>query len=177
MICVLGVLKTEEGLRVKEEMLQWLRPVHNVYAVEQEAPGALYEFPAMALAFEMCHKAQTPVLYIHTKGAANPHMVQGMVRKMWQGEFGNPEKAKEYLKLVDGVEPRLAAPVVGDDSQTWFNAFVMNPAAAAVLRDTVRPSADRYFFERVARNTSVKVVSPRPPVDAHGAIDFVVRYR
>lgn len=177
MICVLGVLKTEEGLRVKDEMLQWLRPVHNVYAVEQEAPGALYEFPAMALAFEMCHKAQTPVLYIHTKGAANPHMVQGMIRKMWQGEFGNPEKANEYMKLVECDEPRLAAPVVGDDSQTWFNAFVMNPAAAAVLRDAVRPSADRYFFECVARNTSVKVVSPRPPVDASGAIDFVVRYR
>lgn len=177
MICVLGVLKTEEGLRVKDEMLHWLRPVHNVYAVEQEAPGALYEFPAMALAFEMCHKAQAPVLYIHTKGAANPHMVQGMVRKMWQGEFGNQQKMKEYLDLVQTDEPRLACPVMGDDSQTWFNAFVINPAAASVLRDTVRPSADRYFFECVARNTSVKVVSPRPPVDAHGAIDFVVRYR
>lgn len=177
MICVLGVLKTEEGLRVKDEMLQWLRPVHNVYAVEQEAPGALYEFPAMALAFEMCHKSQSPVLYIHTKGAANQHMVQGMIRKMWSGEFGNQQKMKEYLDLVQTDEPRLACPVMGDDSQTWFNAFVMNPAAAAVLRDTVRPSADRYFFECVARNTSVKVVSPRPPVDAHGAIDFVVRYR
>lgn len=177
MICVFGVLKTAEGLRVKDEMLQWLRPVYDVYAVEQEAPGALYEFPAMALAIEMCYKAQAPVLYLHTKGAANPHFIQATVRKMWQGEFGNPEKAKEYLKLVDGVEPRLAAPVVGDDSQTWFNAFMMNPAAAAVLRDTIRPSADRYFFECVARYTVVRVVSPRPPVDANGAIDFIVRYK
>lgn len=177
MICVLGVLKTEEGLRVKDEMLQWLRLVHDVYAVEQEAPGSLYEFPAMALAIEMCHKMQAPVLYLHTKGAANQHKVQEMVRKMWQGEFGNPEKMKEYLKLVDGVEPRLAAPVVGDESQTWFNGFIMNPAAATVLRDTIRPCTDRYYFECVARNTSVQVVSPRPPVDPHGAINFAVTYK
>lgn len=177
MICVLGVLKTEEGLRIKDEMLQWLRPIHNVYAVEQEAPGSLYEFPAMALAIEMCHKTQAPVLYIHTKGAANHNKVQEMVRKMWQGEFGNQEKVNEYLNLVDGVEPRLASPVVGEDSQTWFNAFVMNHAAATVLRETIRPSTDRYFFECVARNTSVKVVSPRPPVDPYGAINFVVSYK
>lgn len=177
MICVLGVLKTEEGLRVKDEMLQWLRPVYDVYAVEQEAPGSLYEFPAMALAIEMCHKAQAPVLYLHTKGAANTHMVQKMVRKMWQGEFGNPEKVNEYLNLVDGDEPRLVSPVIGDSAQTWFNGFVMNPAAAAVLRDTIRPSTDRYYFECVARDTPVKVVSPRPPVDPHGAINFAVTYK
>lgn len=177
MICVLGVLKTEEGLRIKDEMLQWLRPVHNVYAVEQEAPGSLYEFPAMALAIEMCHKTQAPVLYIHTKGAANQNKVQEMVRTMWQGEFGNPEKMKEYLKLVECDEPRLACPLMGDASQTWFNAFVMNHAAATVLRETIRPSADRYLFECVARNTSVKVVSPRPPVDPYVAINFVVNYK
>lgn len=124
MIAVLGVLKTQEGLRVKEEMLEWMRPVFDVLTVEQEAPGALYEYPA----------------------------------------------------LVDTDEPRLACPVMGDDSQTWFNAFVMNPSAARILRDTARPSADRYFFECVARGTAVKVVSTMEPVDATGAVQFVARY-
>lgn len=177
MVCVLGVLKTEEGLRVKEELLQWLRPEFDVYTVEQDAPGALYEFPAICLAFEMCAKLDTPVLYIHTKGASNPHMVQGMIRKMWRGEFGNPQKMKEYLDLVETDEPRLACPVMGDDAQTWFNGFLINPAAARILRETAAPSADRYYFECVARGTPVKVVSPRAPVDAHGAIDFIVKYR
>lgn len=177
MDCVLGVLKTEEGLRVKMELLQWLRQYYNVFTVEQDPPGALYEFPAISLAFEMCAKVDAPMLYIHTKGAANPHMVQGMIRKMWRGEFGNPHKMKEYLDLVLTEEPRLACPVMGDDSQTWFNAFILNPAAARILLEHTVPSADRYFFECVARGTPVKVVSPRAPVDAHGAIDFVVKYR
>ena len=176
MICVLGVLKTAEGLRIKEEMLQWLRTYYDVYTVEQEAPGALYEFPAISLAFEMAAKADVPVLYIHTKGAGNPHMIQGVVRAMWRGEFGDMRNANEYFKMVETDEPRLACPVMGDDSQTWFNAFVANPTAARILRETVAPSADRYYFECVARGTPVKVVSPREPVDAHGAIDFIVRY-
>ena len=51
--CVLGVLKTEEGLRIKEEMQLWLRDRYELICVEQDPPGVLIEFPAMMQAVQL----------------------------------------------------------------------------------------------------------------------------
>ena len=44
--CVLGVLKSEEGLRIKEEMLGWLNEKYDVTLVEVDPPNDIeFELP------------------------------------------------------------------------------------------------------------------------------------
>ena len=82
--CVLGVLKSSRGLQIKDEMLSWLLNEYNVYCVEQEMPGKLFEYPALRFAQWLCtEKGCDDVLYVHTKGAGRPSDVQKKIRKMW----------------------------------------------------------------------------------------------
>ena len=86
--CVLGVLKSSRGLQIKDEMLSWLLNEYNVYCVEQEMPGKLFEYPALRFAQWLCiEKDCEDVLYVHTKGAGRPSDVQKRIRKMWQMQF------------------------------------------------------------------------------------------
>lgn len=165
MKCVLGVLKSPEGLLIREEMLEWLSPLYEVIEVCQDVPGALFEYPALALAFEIASKTDRPVLYLHTKGAAFPTEVQGEIRAMWKNELGIPERAAKYVDLADVPMPRLSTPIMSPNKDTWFNAFFVNAAAGRILRDTVKPSEIRHVFEFVARDTPVDVVSPFEPCD------------
>ena len=162
MIAVLGVLQTEEGLRVRNEMLAWLRPLYEVMEVHQCAPGVRYEYPAIALACDMSYKLQEPVLYLHTKGAANVHPVQAAIRQMWRKELG--EQRQKYIDLVATDAPRIATPIMSPVGKcTWFNGWVINASAAKILRDKCVPSDARYDYECVARDTEIEVVSPYPP--------------
>ena len=71
--CVLGVLKSPRGLQIRDEMLSWLLNEYNVYCVEQEMPGKLFEYPALRFAQWLCiEKDCDDVLYVHTKGAGRP---------------------------------------------------------------------------------------------------------
>lgn len=82
--CVLGVLKSSRGLQIRDEMLSWLLKEYNVYCVEQEMPGKLFEYPALRFAQWLCiEKGYEDVLYVHTKGAGRPSDVQKKIRKMW----------------------------------------------------------------------------------------------
>lgn len=82
--CVLGVLKSSRGLQIRDEMLSWLLKEYNVYCVEQEMPGKLFEYPALRFAqWLCCEKECEDVLYVHTKGAGRPSDVQKKIRKMW----------------------------------------------------------------------------------------------
>lgn len=82
--CVLGVLKSSRGLQIRDEMLSWLLKEYNVYCVEQEMPGKLFEYPALRFAQWLCtEKDCEDVLYVHTKGAGRPSDVQKKIRKMW----------------------------------------------------------------------------------------------
>ena len=49
-ICILGVLANEKGLKIADLMLQWLLPEYDVYCVYQKYPGLLYEYPALRFA-------------------------------------------------------------------------------------------------------------------------------
>lgn len=165
MIAVLGCLKTQVGLAIKQEMLSWLNPMYNVIAVDQEVPGTLYEYPAMQLAFDLSAKLTQPVLYLHTKGAANNHPVQEHIRQMWKNEFGNKEKLQKYLDLLT-PGPKLSTILMSPVGKcTWFNAFICNPEAAIILAEYIHPSESRYDFECIARNTEVEVVSPFNPCE------------
>lgn len=153
--CVLGVLTTEAGLKIKEEMLSWLKPIYEVFCVEQEAPGVLYEYPAIKMAADLAVDLNEPVLYLHTKGAAMPNQAQPMVRAFWQHEFTvNSEK---YFETVDDCKPLVSAPYTMHKNIAWFNAFVMNPMAASKLLVYLKPQEDRYWFEQKIWNQDSSV--------------------
>jgi len=86
--CVLGALKSPRGLQIRDEMLSWLLKEYNVYCVEQEMPGKLFEYPALRFAQWLCtEKGCDDVLYVHTKGAGRPSDVQKKIRNMWEMQF------------------------------------------------------------------------------------------
>ena len=67
MICVFGVLKTKDGIKIRDEMLQWLEPLYDVLKIEQDPPGKLVEYPAIKFACQSAIEMNEPVLYLHTK--------------------------------------------------------------------------------------------------------------
>ena len=164
--CVLGVLKTQQGLKIKDEMLTWLSKYYDVITVEQEAPGELFELPGLAMAAELCYITHEPVLYLHTKGAAMQNNAQPMVRKCWEIEFG--ENRETYFELVNTDRPTVAAPLVAKKNHVcWFNGFVMNYMAAyghacsGGIRDILDVKEDRYWFEQgMLKDIIVDVKSP-----------------
>ena len=101
--CVLGVLKTEEGLRIKEEMLAWLEPFYDVETVEVDPPNNIeFELPFIKRACEVALENRESVLYLHTKGAAMPNRAQPIVREMWKRIF--TEKRDDYFRIADDRE-------------------------------------------------------------------------
>ena len=174
---VLGVLKTENGYAIRDEILNNLSE-HNFLLIEQEPPGKLAEYPAIKYAIKMAIDLDEPVLYLHTKGAANsipqitpcrksfadfiPHNAtlkdwQVCVRKMWYHEFG--KNIDEYLNAVKRDIPTVACPYTGPGKATWQNGFVMNPSAATQLLQIFKLTNNRYWYEVMfseCKNVEVK---------------------
>lgn len=145
--CVLGVLKTEEGLRIKEEMLAWLEPVYDVTLVEVDPPNDIeFELPFIKKACEVAIESNEPVLYLHAKGAAMQNGAQPMVRDFWRREFAG--KSEKYFDAVNTDAAKASAPIAGtEDPVCWFNGFVMNAAAAKQILPTLKVQTNRYWFE------------------------------
>ena len=164
--CVLGVLNTTWGVKARDEMLAWLSPLYDVVQVAQDPPGLYFEYPAIMTAFALAK--DKPCLYLHTKGAANPHPVQQTIRDMWRVQFGTDEARMRYFEQVNCEEPRISTPIPGPNKETWFNAWVINATAAHILTNKTKYDPNRYVFECVARDTEVEVVSPNggPYVDS-----------
>lgn len=167
MIGVLGVLRTERGLKIKDEILENLK-THNLLMIEQDPPGKQAEYPAIKYAIKMAIELNEPILYLHTKGAFNeippiPKIPgrksidtfmpagatlkdwQPCIRKMWYNEFG--KNIDKYLDAVKGNEPIVACPYTGPGKATWQNGFVMNPAAAKELQKIFKFTTNRYWYE------------------------------
>jgi len=103
-LCVFGVLKTAEGLKIKEEMLEWLNPLYNVLCIEQDPPGTMFEYPAIKYALKLSIEMNEPVLYIHTKGAANKKTwYQTGVRNIWKNEFSNETHVNEMFNVCENI--------------------------------------------------------------------------
>jgi hypothetical protein len=149
--CVLGVLSTPEGRKIEDGMGAWLSRNFEVIEVWQTPPGTLYEYPAIKEAASLAADTGEPVLYIHTKGAASLNDAQPAVRAFWEREFGNG--IGPYADMVNVPGPMIAAPFASKEGVTWFNAFVMNPMAGRLVLERLRPSDDRYTFERVPQVT------------------------
>lgn len=147
--CVLGVLKTEEGLRIKEEMLSWLEPFYDVETVEVDPPNDVeFELPFIKRACEVALENRESVLYLHTKGAAMPNRAQPIVREMWKRIF--TEKRDDYFRIADDREDTaVIAPFAARERKIcWYNGFVMNRYAAGAILKKLSVHEDRYWFEQ-----------------------------
>lgn len=182
-ICVLGCFATERGIRIKDEMLQWLSPQFNTILCQQDPNSQLFEYPAIKLAMDVARTKNVNVLYIHTKGAGNPipynyktammapsivyppdacpEDCQRIVRLMWKKEFSYP-CINKYLSLLQDNKPTVVCPFSGPEHITWQNGWLMNPLAACQLYQHYHFSNDRYYYEQVFTQI--------PSIDVYGTL-------
>ena len=161
MLCVMGVLKTKKGLVIKEKISNYLKKNFEILYIEQDPPGILFEYPAIKYAIKLAIEMNEPVLYIHTKGAADPWKAwyQTPVKKLWEREFGTDKVLATYDKVCCD-EPTIICPIAGDEKQTWWNGFILNPAAAKELLKTFHFDENRYYYEYNMCNVpSINVIS------------------
>lgn len=152
-LCVLGVLKTDLGIKIKEEMLEWLVPLYDVTTVEVDPPNNVeFEYPFLKKACEASIDSEQPILYLHTKGAACNNQTQPLVRKLWRHEFSTMHDL--YFDTVSKFSEAVAvAPFTSlANSICWFNGFVMNYAAAEQIDNKLRIAIDRYWYEQKLLN-------------------------
>lgn len=139
--CVLGVLLSEEGKRIEQYMLSWLTKKYNVFSIRQPIPGSLFEFPALRFAQLFSVEKKEPVLYLHTKGSANPGKIQRQIVNMWKHEFVAYKSG--YDKRINQYD--LLVPYSGPQGITWFNGFIATSKAFSSIPPLVE-SDDRYIY-------------------------------
>lgn len=155
-LCVFGCLLNDTGKQIKREMLNWLEPEYDVLCIDQEPPGKLFEYPAIKYAINLAIDTNQAVLYLHTKGAAHPFSYgQNIIRNNWKHEF--TVRKSEYFKYTGDKLPHVTTLYTGTNKETWFNAFVINPAAAKELLKTFHWDSNRFYFERMFCKTNIPV--------------------
>ena len=167
----MGVLKTKKGLLIKERITEYLKPNFDILYIEQEPPGVLFEYPAIKYTLKLAIDTDEPVLYIHTKGAADPYHAwyQTPVKKLWKQEFGT-DKVKDTYKRVCCETPKIICPIAGSAKQTWWNGMIINPAAARIILPTlktpdkltkrgVNPNSRYYYEEFMCNLPGISVIS------------------
>ena len=156
--CVLGCLRNERGLQIRDEMLKWIQLKYHTWIVYQDYPGSLYEYPALKFAQEISLSSKKPVLYLHTKGAFNDNPSQYIVRALWWQTFFNLyTECIKYLKEYDVV-----CPFTGATKITWYNGFIATPTGWSNVN--IQPETDRYIFESLYLHREIK------PTKIHGII-------
>lgn len=160
-ICVFGCLLTEAGKKIKEEMLPWILEKYDCIVVNQEAPGKLFEYPALKMARCVSMKYNKPVLYLHTKGAAHSKNVydQTKCRLVWHDEFINHYDF--YKEHIDLNKPQVLCPFIDTSIKTTIlNGFIATPKAWAIV-NVYYPSGDkmsRLMYEHLFRNTPTECI-------------------
>lgn len=168
-LAVLGVLLTDDGKKIKDEQLSWLNTEFDVTCIEQEPPGKEFEYPAIKYTAELSVNTNKPVLYIHTKGAANPipgwsarmmnkkfnvpssarpEDCQKVIRNLWENEFTG-ERLEEYISNCNTDKPTVCCPYTGKEKWTWWNAWIINPSAAKILLTKLKQTDYRWYYERI----------------------------
>lgn len=151
--CVFGVADTEDGRKIEQEMKEWLLPNYNLIEIWHD--GSQFEYPALKYMQELVLQTGLPCLYVHTKGAYNRTQMSKEIRNMWKYEF--TVKKDLYFGLVDRPYAVVACPTVGSDKTTWYNGFVVNEKAMREI-GTIKPSKNRYKFERLFIGTKPQVI-------------------
>ena len=150
--CVLGVLDTPNGQFIAKEMLTWITLLYDVSIITHD--GSEYEYPAISYSHDYAIEHDLPVLYLHTKGAANPNTSykQSAVRNMWRYEFlGKYNWYKTHL-----TNDTVLCPYTGPSKTTWFNGFITTPSAFNTLGQ-IPKSTNRYIYERLFNHTDINV--------------------
>ena len=176
-LCIFGVLKNSNGFDIEKEMLEWLLPEYNVYCVYQNAPGYLFEYPAIRFMQYILEKENKIfALYLHTKGAANSNFSQKCVRNAWKNEFTGDAKNK-YIELVKDNKCNVACPYKGNNRATWFNGFYVTQNAILKLGKIIPHNNDRYYFENMFNNApEVNIIGlVLPTSTAFEVMNHVVR--
>ena len=152
--CVLCAVDTDKGRAIANDMLSWLSPLYEVHIVWHD--GTQYEYPGLKYLQELCINSNEPCLYLHTRGAYNYHKnTTPFTHNMWKKEFG--EKRNKYFDLVNTDQPTAACPFTGTDKYTWYNGFVVNPAAMKSV--TIKPESNRLVYEYIFKGSDVNVRS------------------
>lgn len=156
--CVFGCLLSDEGIKIKDEMLSWLIPNYDVISVEQELPGKLYEYPAIKYLVDLSKNTNELVLYVHTKGAANKGIIQEKIRKMWNYEF--VDKKEYYINKFNNHinDAIILCPFTGEDKNTWFNGFYMTPTAAKKTQNLSSNNKRHYWEAMYKDNDKIKII-------------------
>lgn len=142
-LCVFGIMGNEQGLKIADEMREWLRPVYDVFEVVHD--GKQFELPALKEAQRLAVEYDEPVLYIHTRGAVNTYPTTVPTRRMWREEFGR--QWRKYFTIAQTPDPIVVCPFVDYDKETRYNGFVASAAAWAQL--DLQPTTDRMDYERL----------------------------
>ena len=158
--CVVGVLTTENGKVIADELYEMLNPKYNVYKVEQEPPGREFEYPAINFAIDLCKtKKLKQVLYLHTKGAVYSRPIAKQVRQgLWKQEF--VDNIDWYLTTCDTDKPTVACPATNNSGTTWYNGFFINLPACEIVT-LKKELCNRYYYEHIfcqPVNKNIKVV-------------------
>jgi len=149
-ICVFGCLLTESGKKIKEEMLSWILTKYDCIIVNQEAPGKLFEFPALVMAKKVSIMYNKPVLYLHTKGAAHSTNVYNQVncRMIWKDEFIN--HYDDYYNEVnkDKNIAKVLCPFCSNKHNTTIlNGFIANQLAWQKV--SIPKPVERFRYEHI----------------------------
>ena len=171
MLAVMGVLKTQKGLLIKDRISRYLIPRFDILYIEQEPPGVLFEYPGIKYSLQLAIDMDEPVLYIHTKGASDPnHMwYQTPVKKLWEQEFGSKKVEISYQKVCCD-QATIICPIAGTNNETWWNGMIINPAAAKIILPTLKspdvltdrfvsPNSRWYYEEFMCRLPGLNVIS------------------
>ena len=152
-ICVLGVLCSDEGLKIEKEMLTWLIPEYDVYCVYQKYPGILYEYPALRFAQWFSQSFNISIiLYVHTKGAYNKGKIQDKVRELWKHEFTKYNK-KKYIELLKNNFCDVALPFRFNVA-TWYNGMFISNRAFNLINEIEYYPKSRWHYEILFRNSN-----------------------
>lgn len=152
-VCIFGILDSEMGRKIKDEMLSWLTLEYDVYCVIQKEPGELYEYPALRFAQWLCETKNVDyLLYVHTKGAVFKNPTQKKIRQLWKHEFTG-KRADEYVEYIMNDNYDVVCPLTGTNNQTWYNGMFVSKRAFSNIPE-IKPSKDRYSYQRLFSSSS-----------------------
>ena len=145
-VCVFGILVTDEGLQIEKKMIEWLLQEYDVYCVYQKYPGILYEYPALRFAQWLSIKSNIEIiLYIHTKGAFNKSPFQEKIRNLWKHEFTNP-RSSLYISLLRNNVTDVSLPF-RNGLKTWLNGMFISNRAFKMINKIDYHKGNRYYYE------------------------------
>ena len=156
LICVLGILVTNLGLKIEKELTHWLEKDYEIFKVYQKYPGILYEYPALKFAQWLVeNKNISFLLYLHTKGASHKIISQrdNLIKNLWKTEFSKPRNQLYISQLIsnkaDVVTPLRTGFV------TWFNGMFISKRAFQL--NNILENKNRYIYEVYFKNNNTRI--------------------